>query len=199
MSGPSLQLLSSQVIPGDGKITVPWQLTDATEHTAVAMKFYINDSNDNNLINGAYKYDSSLKWTEVIVPSYLIKNNSFDITGLVNGNKYVVYGVIIFRSNSSPSSFTNDSSDVIGPIIPIATPSALILDDGIVSINNRSTGYIGAITNSNRDYNLKIVMNNYYSADGVLDATKLPDSILVMAKDSSLATSLTKQITIQKH
>lgn len=202
---PSLVLDSA--IPGDSKITVAWHLDNDTDYTAVAMKFYINDTNNNNQTPGNYSYNSSLKWAEFVVPSYLIKNNSFDITNLTNGTKYVLYGFAVFRK--SDGTFKNDSSNVLGtntePIVPTAAPPALIIDDGKLDENNGAissnsalyrTGYIGALTTSGTAFNVKIVMNNFYKSDGTLDSSKVPDSILVMAKDSSLNTSNTMQFII---
>jgi len=65
MSSPELVLTSA--IPGDTIITVSWELNNITGYKPVAMKFYINDVNAN-----PYAYGSSLKWSEVTVPTSLI-------------------------------------------------------------------------------------------------------------------------------
>jgi len=190
MSSPELVLTSA--IPGDTIITVSWVLNNITGYKPVAMKFYINDVNAN-----PYAYSSSLKWSEVTVPTSIIKNNMFDIPNLLNGTAYVFYGFIILQSISSPTTFVNVNSKVSSDvtifgateIIPFAKPPALILDDGKTAFTNKNgtgnsgSNYSGADPTSTTEYNLRIILNNFFSASNVNNY--VPDSIIVMTKDNN--------------
>jgi len=192
MSSPELVLTSA--IPGDTIITVSWELNYMTGYKPVAMKFYINDVNAN-----PYAYGSSLKWSEVTVPSSLIKHNIYDIPNLTNGTAYVFYGFIILQSTSSPTTFINVNSKVSSDvtifgateIIPFAKPPALQLDDGKTAFTNKNgtstgsngSGYSGADPTSTTEYNLRIILNNFFDSNNLNNY--VPDSIIVMTKDSN--------------
>jgi hypothetical protein len=170
----SITLELTNPIAGDGSITVSWTLTwngiSAADYTPVSMQINLNDSPTNN-----YNFTSAdnKHWSVSNVPNDKIGDSIYTITGLANDENYLIYGFMAFRQNNNPTNIITVTSAKIGPITPLANPTAITITDPTV--------YNGKIPDSNTSFNIQIEIpssNNYASINN-------PDYLMIMLIDNA--------------